>query len=134
MNQSLRSGEFFSLTMLDIDNFKLYNDTYGHCAGDKVIISVADTMRSVYQRKSDYNFRVGGEEFIVITIDKSADDAFANAERLRDAIERLNIEHLKNSDFKRVTVSVGVISVRVDRAISWQMSNYTTQKRVEEIE
>ncbi len=105
---SLRYDHPYSVIMFDVDDFKLYNDTYGHQKGDYVLISIANAMKS-FLRKSDEVFRWGGEEFVVILPEQSVSDAIIVAEHLRDAVQKLAIEH-SESAAKVVTISCGVSS------------------------
>lgn len=102
-----RYGHRFCLGMCDIDNFKLYNDTYGHLAGDAVLTKVAQTLAGKI-RSSDAVFRMGGEEFLVILADQSEEGALIAAERLRREVEALDIVHEKNPPYGKVTLTVGV--------------------------
>ncbi|RJR17499.1 MAG: GGDEF domain-containing protein [Nitrospiraceae bacterium] len=105
---TLRYNHPYSIIICDIDNFKLYNDTYGHQQGDYVLISVANTMKSSI-RRTDEIFRWGGEEFIVILPEQNHTDALKVAENLRLAVHNLGIKHQK-SDLQIVTISCGVAS------------------------
>lgn len=102
-----RYGHRFSLGMCDIDNFKLYNDTYGHLAGDEVVSNVARTLADNI-RSSDAVFRMGGEEFLVILADQTEAGALIAAERLRRQVELLEIPHGKNPPYNKVTLTIGV--------------------------
>ncbi|HBH61736.1 MAG TPA: hypothetical protein DDX85_08375 [Nitrospiraceae bacterium] len=105
---TLRYNHPYSIIICDIDNFKLYNDTYGHQQGDYVLISVANTMKSSL-RRTDEIFRWGGEEFIVILPEQNHADALKVAENLRASVHNLGIKHQK-SDLRIVTISCGVAS------------------------
>lgn len=105
---SLRYNHSYSIIICDIDNFKLYNDAYGHQQGDYVLISVANTMKSSI-RKTDEIFRWGGEEFIVIIPEQNHTEALKIAENLRASVYDLGIKHQK-SDLHAVTISCGVAS------------------------
>ncbi|NWB88312.1 sensor domain-containing diguanylate cyclase [Pseudomonas gingeri] len=100
-----RYGNATSLVMFDIDHFKRVNDTYGHQAGDKVIEHVADLVRE-HVRDSDVAGRYGGEEFGVVLSDTDKAGARFFAERLRKAIEALEVVHEGQSI--RFTISLGV--------------------------
>ncbi|WP_248805599.1 diguanylate cyclase [Pseudomonas sp. MWU13-2100] len=100
-----RYGNATSLVMFDIDHFKRVNDTYGHQAGDKVIEHVADLVRE-HVRDSDVAGRYGGEEFGVVLSDTDKSGARFFAERLRKAIEDLEVLHEGQSI--RFTISLGV--------------------------
>lgn len=67
-NEAIRLHVPFSICMFDIDRFKVYNDTFGHPAGDKVIAAVAQTAASHFQRSTDFLARYGGEEFVVLSL------------------------------------------------------------------
>lgn len=97
-----------SLAMLDVDCFKHYNDTYGHSAGDKVLIDVANALKSQASRATDIVARYGGEEFIVILPGCESTGGQAIAERLRKAVADLNITHEKSDVADHITISVGV--------------------------
>jgi len=96
-----------SLAMLDVDYFKRYNDTYGHSAGDNVLISVASALNSQASRATDIVARYGGEEFIIILPGCESTGVQAIAERLRKAVADLNIRHEKSDAADHVTISVG---------------------------
>ncbi len=96
----------FSLMIIDIDHFKSVNDTYGHIAGDKVLKSVANLIRSSI-RRSDEVFRYGGEEFVVILSNTKQGGAKFIAERVRKEIEKLTV--LLDHEIK-VTASIGIAS------------------------
>lgn len=96
----------FSLMVIDIDHFKAVNDTHGHIAGDKVLKSVANLIRSSI-RRSDEVFRYGGEEFVVILSNTKQGGAKFIAERVRKEIEKLTVS--LNRVIK-VTASIGIAS------------------------
>jgi diguanylate cyclase (GGDEF)-like protein len=100
-----------SLVMIDIDRFKKVNDTYGHQAGDDCLVRVAQTMDDTLNRPADLAARYGGEEFVGLLVDTEAGGARLLAERVRDRIEDLRIEH-RSSDVRAVlTVSLGAASI-----------------------
>lgn len=109
-NEALRLQVPLSIGMFDIDNFKKYNDTFGHPAGDKVITAVAKTASSFFQRSTDFFARYGGEEFVVISIGEQAEKIFEHLKRVRQAIEDLHIPH-ESSVSQWVTVSIGGVTV-----------------------
>lgn|GEM_PF-1211619 len=112
VNRELREADKNSkdlcFSMLDVDNFKLYNDTYGHHKGDIVLKSIADTMIKVISNRG-LVFRLGGEEFGVLFYSSSKQEAFYLIEELRISIENLKIEHSKNSASEFVTASFGLL-------------------------
>ncbi|MEM5558320.1 cache domain-containing protein [Aliarcobacter cryaerophilus] len=108
INRAKRDKKELCLIILDIDFFKQYNDTYGHPQGDIVIKSVANILKNRTNRADDFAFRVGGEEFAIIThIEK--DKIFDYAICIKDDIENLKIEHSGNKVSKYVTISLGVV-------------------------
>jgi len=110
-----RDGSPISLILCDIDYFKIYNDTYGHQAGDSCLRSVAQAIRRSLDRPADVASRYGGEEFAVILPQTDAAGALLVAEHIRTKVKALNIvfnpesvECLPNSV---VTISLGIASV-----------------------
>jgi len=106
-----RSGHTGTLLMCDIDFFKRINDTYGHAAGDVVIRQVAQAVKKNL-RETDIAGRYGGEEFAVLLVDTTADQALYFAERLRKTVEALTMEF--NQQLLKATVSVGVAQYSPD--------------------
>ena len=106
-----RYGGVSSLIMFDIDHFKKVNDTYGHQAGDKVIQTVAQTLRNNL-RNTDIGGRYGGEEFGVILPDTNVDGAKIFAERLRTTVESLPVQH-EDKEI-RFTISLGIAELAAD--------------------
>jgi diguanylate cyclase (GGDEF)-like protein len=96
-----------SLIMIDVDDFKKYNDDYGHLAGDQVLITVAEAIRSPL-RPNDLVARFGGEEFAVLLPETTLDNAKIIAERLRDNVSKADLGKLENVQLPKVTISLGV--------------------------
>jgi diguanylate cyclase (GGDEF)-like protein len=112
--QATRSAGPFSLLMVDVDNFKRYNDHYGHLAGDECLRAVASCIdRCVHQANEDrtasgaFAARYGGEEFAVVIPDVPAGIHAGLAARLVEAVCALGIPHEQNADYGVVTISVG---------------------------
>ncbi len=99
----------FSYAILDIDHFKQINDTYGHSAGDKALKIIAQLMQQ-YLRDSDCVFRIGGEEFVLLLTETSAQSANKLVAKLRDAIAESSI-HFKGEPV-RLTLSAGITETR----------------------
>ncbi len=99
--RSVRSHSAFSLLLIDVDEFKSYNDEFGHVEGDRVLRQVADVLRA-QARLCDSVARYGGDEFAVILPDTSAEGSEVMAERLRRAVEQSSWRN------RPVTVSIGV--------------------------
>ena len=106
-----RASKSLTLIMLDIDFFKLYNDTYGHQEGDECLIRVAQTIKETLHRPFDAVCRYGGEEFVIILPETKEEGGMIMAERIRAAIECLEIPHAVSSVSKWVTCSLGVAAV-----------------------
>lgn len=100
-----------SLLMVDVDDFKRYNDGYGHVAGDEALRQVAACIRRSFDRPADMAARFGGEEFAVVLPNTASAGAGYIAERVRRNIEALRIPHRASSVGSWVTVSIGVATV-----------------------
>ncbi|MGN6578846.1 MAG: GGDEF domain-containing response regulator [Bordetella sp.] len=96
-----------SFLMIDVDNFKAYNDNYGHVSGDDVLKQVAASLEGCIDRAGDLAARFGGEEFAVVLPGTSIDGARAIAEKIRRRIEALQIPHEFSSEASCITASVG---------------------------
>ena len=101
-----RYGHSLALLLSDIDNFKVYNDTYGHLEGDKVLVRIGQIIRSCL-RTMDSAFRYGGEEFTVILPETRAQEANNVAHRIRTAVESENF-FPEPGNVVTVTISIGV--------------------------
>lgn len=110
-NRAQRAGEPFIFAIIDIDNFKLYNDTYGHDAGNIALERVGKILNQQTARAGDYAFRIGGEEFAIILQSSSSENVDNHFNDLRKKIENEKIEHINNKPFNVLTVSIGVVSV-----------------------
>lgn len=102
-----------SLVMIDVDNFKNYNDTHGHLKGDEALRNIASILHGK-SRKCDIVARYGGEEFVIIMPDTSKDNAKLFAERLRSEVEKFYAEDARISSDKRLTVSAGIATYPED--------------------
>lgn len=105
--RACRTGAALSLLMVDVDHFKLYNDTCGHVAGDEVLRRVAAALRDGCRRPADLPARYGGEEFAVVLPDSVSVDLFPFAETLRRAVNDLKLPHPASTSAEHVTVSMG---------------------------
>ncbi len=106
-----RSQSPISLLLMDVDFFKLYNDTYGHQGGDDCLKQVATVLRDTIKRATDLAARYGGEEFAVILSETEAEGALAVGETIRAQIEALQIPHRSSKVNSVVTISLGVATV-----------------------
>ncbi|MGI4791133.1 MAG: sensor domain-containing diguanylate cyclase [Janthinobacterium lividum] len=115
--RGLRYHQPLSLLLLDVDQFKSYNDSYGHPAGDAVLVQVAEVLSGT-ARDTDVVARYGGEEFVVILPQTDEEGAVAIAERIRIAIA--------DSDWKQrpITVSLGVCTLSLDTPTPSVMVSY----------
>ncbi|PHR56674.1 MAG: hypothetical protein COA44_07430 [Arcobacter sp.] len=103
-----------SFLMLDIDHFKLYNDTYGHLKGDEVLMAISACLKEVCKRATDQVFRLGGEEFGVVLLGMNEEQTHDFSKKLIKAIENLNIKHEENDPYSWVTASLGAVICRFD--------------------
>lgn len=107
-----RLGEDISLIMIDIDNFKLFNDTYGHLAGDECLREVAEKIENVVHKPDDLIARYGGEEFAVVLPGTDLAGALTVAERIRSGVLDLEIENKKSDVSDYLTVSLGCVTTQ----------------------
>ena len=114
IKRALRTRQYLSVILCDVDHFKKYNDRYGHIAGDKCLQLIGEIMRSTFKRAGDLPTRYGGEEFAVILPDTPPDKACQLAERLRQALMDQELPHAA-SVLGLVTLSVGVVGVQASR-------------------
>jgi two-component system chemotaxis family response regulator WspR len=105
--RALREQSPLSVLMVDVDDFKRYNDTYGHLAGDEVLKKVAETIQTLARRPADLAARFGGEEFILILPATHLAGAQYLGEKLRGIVQDLRIPHSASTVAEYVTISVG---------------------------
>jgi diguanylate cyclase (GGDEF)-like protein len=105
-SRARRSGQSFGVMMIDIDNFKRFNDTLGHAAGDAVLRTIGQYMQSA-ARGEDIISRYGGEEFVLVMAHASQSSVPERAERLRRGVQELAIEY-ERQRVGPVTISVGI--------------------------
>ncbi len=103
-----REKKPLSLIMADIDVFKLYNDNYGHQAGDECLKKIAALLQRITKRPGDLVARYGGEEFVIVLPETNLKGAITVAEEIRAAVEALAIPHAHSPFHKYVTISLGV--------------------------
>ncbi len=119
---AIRDKTPISLLMIDVDDFKRYNDTYGHLAGDDVLRQVANVMRQRFLRPTDLTARFGGEEFAVILPATPFPALQSLAESLRSGVQELAIAHRGSSIGEVLTISIGctcAIPQADDNAMRW---------------
>lgn len=105
--RALREQREMALLMIDVDNFKIYNDTYGHIAGDDVLRRVARTIADAASRPADLAARFGGEEFVMVLPNTTGSGAAVIAEKVRAQIEAMAIAHVGSANGRHVTISLG---------------------------
>jgi len=108
LNNSNRAGQNSSIAMIDIDDFKSVNDTYGHEAGDKALIHVANTMKKAL-RRSDVLVRFGGEEFVILLPNCSHSQAIKVMQIICKLVA-ISPCHIENDINLKITISIGVTS------------------------
>ncbi|MDH5432630.1 MAG: GGDEF domain-containing protein [Gammaproteobacteria bacterium] len=109
----LRKQSELSIILCDVDNFKDFNDCYGHQAGDDCLIKVVKALKSCVSRNDDFVARYGGEEFVIVLPNTNVEQAKAIAEKARLKIVKMKIEN-KNASPNFITMSFGVGSVSSD--------------------
>jgi diguanylate cyclase (GGDEF)-like protein len=110
-HRAKRRNESISVCLLDVDSFKQFNDHYGHVAGDKCLIAIANELVHSCRRGSDVAARYGGEEFVVLLAEGNSADALAFSENLCKRICELGIKHAYSKCTDVITVSIGVATV-----------------------
>lgn len=111
LRRTKRENLNLCLLSIDIDNFKKYNDTFGHPKGDDVLVKVAQTLKAFASRSTDYVFRMGGEEFSILFSGLDLDKSLEFSNELVKKIENLQIEHNEN---KVVTISAGLVCMNAN--------------------
>lgn len=113
LDRSIHHKSNLSLVMIDVDNFKYYNDTFGHMKGDETLRTIADVLKSK-SRKYDFAARYGGEEFAIIMPGAAKESARLFCERLRSEVERLFVTEAAEEQKKYPTISLGVATFPED--------------------
>ncbi len=113
--RALRSGTSLSVVFADIDNFKKYNDHFGHGKGDECLAKVATVFSKTFCRPGDIAARYGGEEFVAILPETDTDGAAEVAERFRAGVYALSLPAAPSANAPCVTVSVGYASACLNR-------------------
>jgi len=113
-----RNASRLAVIMIDIDEFKAYNDNYGHGAGDECLRKVAGAIKSAVQRPGDFVGRYGGEEFVVLLPECDQEGVLKVAEKIRRRVNGLNIPHAFSTTTDHVTVSLGCESMQYETGTS----------------
>ncbi|MDA7818401.1 diguanylate cyclase [Sulfurimonas sp.] len=114
VNGIKRNGGCINFSILDLDDFKKYNEIYGHSRGDEALIAVADSLIASLRRPDDYCFRLGGGEFGILFRSESEDEGRLYTQVLKKNIEMLSIKHKGNLTYHVLTASFGLVSIKSD--------------------
>ncbi|MGP1449923.1 MAG: diguanylate cyclase domain-containing protein [Wolinella sp.] len=109
IEHSIEAHTSLTFIMIDIDHFKLYNDTYGHQEGDEALKRVAKTLDTLLNPPEERFFRLGGEEFGALALGLNEEESLALCTKMLNAIEGLKIPHKRNSAAPFVTISMGAV-------------------------
>jgi diguanylate cyclase (GGDEF)-like protein len=118
--RATRNGLPLSLLVFDIDEFKRYNDAYGHAQGDQCLRAVAGAIRASCARAGDVVARIGGEEFAVLLPATDETRALRVAGQLREAVAALGIVHRDSTTAPHITVSIGVAALEAETVHSFE--------------
>ncbi|NOI79985.1 diguanylate cyclase [Vibrio tubiashii] len=102
--------DWLSFVIIDVDDFKQYNDHYGHLNGDKQLVEFANALKKQCHQSSDYCFRLGGEEFGVLFTGRSPEEAISFVNQIRQEIESLQLEHQFSRASDVITASFGIVT------------------------
>jgi diguanylate cyclase (GGDEF)-like protein len=117
-SRAARFKNEISLIMIDIDHFKLYNDTYGHQAGDECLKRVAAALKETINRPTDLVARFGGEEFVIVLGVTDIEGTLSVAEHVMEKIRELRIPHKSTESEEYLTVSIGVATTNAETGVS----------------
>ncbi|MDP3481353.1 MAG: diguanylate cyclase [Desulfoprunum sp.] len=112
------------LAIVDIDNFKEYNDTYGHQAGDGVLIALAEIFTECTRNNVDMSFRLGGDEFAVLLPQTTADQA-------TEIVQRILLKYVERN-LGRTTLSIGVVSCKRNKDVSIEVDERRMKERADQ--
>ena len=126
LEKARATKSLLSLIMVDMDDFKIYNDALGHQAGDKVLKDLARLLKD-QSRKMDFVCRYGGEEFAVILPQTDKKEAFLIAERLRQGVQNHPFAHAEILPAKKLTVSLGVATFPENGSLPHELITYSDQ-------
>jgi diguanylate cyclase (GGDEF)-like protein len=115
--QAERTGENLSLLLIDADQFKRYNDTYGHLAGDEVLRTIARCLKRQVSGPDEVACRIGGEEFGVLLLGPAGREVAFRAEHIRQAVARTQIPH-SGQEGGFITVSIGVACLTLGSGVT----------------
>jgi diguanylate cyclase (GGDEF)-like protein len=122
MSQANRNKETYSVLMLDVDFFKMVNDTYGHDVGDKVIVALAKVLKSSI-RESDLAIRYGGEEFVILLSNATDEGTMQVANKIHSGFAALSFD-VGSSETLKKTISIGISKFPTDGDTIWKCIKY----------
>jgi diguanylate cyclase (GGDEF)-like protein len=122
MSQAVREKETYAVMMLDVDWFKMVNDTYGHDVGDKVIVALANVLRES-TRDADLAIRYGGEEFVVLLHNATREVTLLVAKKIHKAFGALRFE-VGTGEILQKTISIGISQFPSDGDTVWKCIKY----------
>lgn len=105
---SIRGNAYISLIMIDIDDFKIVNDKFGHVAGDYLLIDVAETVRRVVSRATDFVARYGGDELVVVLYDTNIEVTMSIANKIAEELRKVKVRDKYSNDEYFITTSIGI--------------------------
>ncbi len=111
------------LAVIDIDNFKDYNDTYGHLEGDEVLMTLGRILNECTRQNVDLNYRIGGDEFAVLLPETTADQATEIVQRILLRFVEMN--------FDKTTLSIGIVSCKRDKNVPIEQEEITIRERAD---
>ena len=114
-----RQRQPLSLLLCDVDDFKQYNDTYGHQRGDDCLITVSQVLRETVQRSEDLVARYGGEEFVIVLPHSDSRYAIALATRIQQVLKAWHIPHETSRVAPHITLSIGISTLFPQREKSY---------------
>lgn len=123
-----RKSAGIAVLMLDIDNFKIYNDTFGHPMGDECLKQVAALIRRNVRRRTDYAARIGGEEFLVLLTYIDPEEAISRALELRNSVAEAMIPHSPKNFKPYVSMSMGLACGIVDENVTFDQMKEEADK------
>ena len=121
INRAKQNQKYIAFIMVDIDFFKLYNDSYGHLAGDEALIKVAKSLEETFESSHNFVFRLGGEEFGILLTNCDKESCERSLNKMYKKIKDLKIEHNRSTVNKYITISSGLVYTKIDAKMD---SNY----------
>lgn len=115
--QSQRNKVPISVFMIDIDDFKKFNDQFGHIFGDNILISISNSIKRIIYRPFDIICRFGGEEFVVVLFECDYESALLKAQQIHDEVKKCEI-YLDENQSSPLTVSIGIVSVIAENELN----------------